>query len=71
MYAHFIPLKHPFRALQVAQAVLDIVVRLHGMPKSMVSDRDQIFTSNLWRELFKLSGTTLITSTTYHPYTVG
>jgi hypothetical protein len=67
MYAHFIPLKHPFRALQVAKVVLDIVVRLHGMPKSMVSDRDQIFTSNLWRELFKLSGTMLITSTTYHP----
>jgi hypothetical protein len=67
-YAHFIPLKHPFTALQVAKALLDVVVRLHGMPKSLVSDRDKKFIQvNLWKELFKLSNTTLITSTAYHP----
>jgi hypothetical protein len=66
-YAHLIPLKHPFTAYQVAQVILDVVVRLHGMPRSIISDRDKIFTSGLWREMFKLSNTTLLTSTSYHP----
>jgi hypothetical protein len=55
--AHFIPLGHPYTATSVAQAFFDEVVRLHGLPSSIVSDRDPVFTSNLWRELFRLSGT--------------
>jgi hypothetical protein len=70
-YAHFIPLNHPFTSQQVAQVILDVVVRLHGMPKSIISDRDKIFTSGFWIELFKLSNTTLLTSTSYHPQTDG
>jgi hypothetical protein len=66
-YAHFISLRHPFITQQVAQMVLDVIVRLHDMPKSIVSDRDRIFTSEFWKELFKLSKTTLLISTTYHP----
>jgi hypothetical protein len=66
-YAHFIPLKHPFTAPQVAHVMLDVVVRLHGMPKSIVSDRDRISLNNFWKELFKLYNTTLLTRTTYHP----
>jgi hypothetical protein len=61
-YAHFLPLKHPFTAQQVAKVVMEGVVRLHGMPKSIVLDRDKIFTSHLWKELFRLSSTTLLTS---------
>jgi transposase InsO family protein len=70
-YSHFIPLKHPFTALQVAKILLDVVVRIHGLPKSIVSDRDKIFTSHLWKELFRLTDTSLLTSTAYHPQTYG
>lgn len=62
-YAHFFPLKHPFTALTVAKVLYDGVVKLHGLPKTMVSDRDKLFTSKLWTELFKLVGVKLLFST--------
>jgi hypothetical protein len=43
------------------------IVRLHGIPKANVSDRDTKFNSNLWRGLFKGNGTNINFSTTYHP----
>jgi hypothetical protein len=70
-YAHSIPLHHPFTAPTVAQAIFDNVVKLHSLPKSIVSDRDKVFTAHFWQELFKLMGITLTTSTTYHPQTDG
>lgn len=70
-YSHFIPLKHPFTAQGIAQLVLDSVVRLHGMPKSIVSDSDKVFTSTFWKTLFSLSDTKLLMSTAYHPQTDG
>ena len=44
-YGHFLPIKHPFTAQAIAKVVLDNVVKLHGFPKSIVSDRDRVFTS--------------------------
>jgi hypothetical protein len=44
-YCHFIPLAHPYSAESVAQAFFAEIVRLHGVPQSMVSDRDVVFTS--------------------------
>ena len=43
------------------------VVRLHGIPTSIVSDRDPTFMSHFWKELFQLQGTNLKMSTSYHP----
>lgn len=70
-YAHFIPITHPYTSLTVAQPYLNQVYKLHGMPKVIISDRDKVFTNNLWKELFRLSETTLNMSTTHHPQTDG
>jgi transposase InsO family protein len=70
-FAHFIPVGHPYSAASVAKAFFDNIVRLHGFPASIVSDRGPVFTSNLWTELFWLSGTRLCTSSAFHPQTDG
>ncbi|KAL0549151.1 hypothetical protein IC582_013632 [Cucumis melo] len=70
-YAYFITLKHPFSAKQVAAEFIDKIVRRHGIPKSIISDRDKIFLSNFWKELFATMRTILKRSTTFHPQTNG
>jgi hypothetical protein len=45
-YTHFIPLSHPYTTTTVARAFLTDIVRLHGLPTSIVSDRNPTFTSN-------------------------
>lgn len=70
-YGHFIPLKHPYTAKSVAQVFLDTVVRLHGLPDTITSDRDAVFLSNFWQELFTLQGVQLNTSSAYHPQSDG
>eukprot|EP00253_Pinus_taeda_P012917 PITA_12917 len=70
-YAHFCALPHPFTPTLVTQYFMDQIFKLHGMPTSIVSDRDPIFTCNFWQELFRLQGTHLKLNTSYHPQTNG
>lgn len=70
-YNHFVPLKTDFTSFKVLEAFLHNVVKLHGFPKSLVSDRDKVFTSSFRKHLFKLSGTTLDMSSAYHPQSDG
>jgi hypothetical protein len=42
-YGHFIPVAHPFTALQIAQVFMDEVYGLHGLPEYIISDRDRVF----------------------------
>ncbi|WVZ00664.1 hypothetical protein V8G54_026733 [Vigna mungo] len=66
-YAHFLPLKHPYSVKTVAEIFIREVVRLHGIPQSIVTDGDPLFLSMFWKELFKSQGTQLKMSTAYHP----
>jgi hypothetical protein len=68
-YAHLCALQHPFTTSTMAQFFMDQVFKLHGMPHSIVYDRDPTFTSNFWQEMFKLQGTQLHLSIAYHPQT--
>jgi len=65
--AHFGMLPIHFTSHKVAQLFIEIVCKLHGFPKSLISDRDPIFMSRFWCELFKLNDTKLRMSMTYHP----
>jgi transposase InsO family protein len=68
---HFITLGHPYTATTVARAFFTEIVRLHGIPSSIVSDRNPTFTSNFWQELFKLSGVRLQMLSVFHPQSDG
>ena len=70
-FSHFVPLKHPFTAVSVAKVFLQQIYRLHGMPTTIISDRDRIFTSHFWKALFSMAGVSLSMSTAYHPNPMG
>jgi len=70
-FAHFIPLSHPYTAASVARVFFQEIVRLHGLPSSIVSDSDPVFTSAFWKELFSLSGVKLQFTSAFHPQADG
>ena len=69
--AHFIPIKTTISLEQVVNLYDREVIRLHGVPKSFVSDRDARFTSKFWRSVQRALGTKLNFSTAFHPQTDG
>jgi hypothetical protein len=69
--AHFLPVKNTFRPPQYAEKYIVEIIRLHGILKTIVSDRGSQFTAHFWEHLHKGLGTSLIRSTAYNPQTEG
>mgnify|MGYP005848698281 FL=1 len=67
--AHFIPIRTTYRADQLAQLYVSRIVSLHGVPRTITSDRGSLFTSVFWSRLHQALGTALKYSTAYHPQT--
>ncbi|KAA0036948.1 pol protein [Cucumis melo var. makuwa] len=67
--AHFVPGKSTYTASKWGQLYMTKIVRLHGVPASIISDRDACFTSKFWKGLQLALGTRLDFSTTFHPQT--
>ena len=65
--AHFLPVRSTYTPERLAKLYMSEIVRLHGVPLSVVSDRDPQFTSRFWRAFQRELGTDLRVSTAYHP----
>jgi hypothetical protein len=65
--AHFIPCTKTTYASRVAKLYFNKIVKLYGLPQTIVSDRDARFTSYFWKTLWHMVGTKLKFSTAYHP----
>jgi hypothetical protein len=69
--AHFIPVSTTYRVRQYAKLYMTHLVRHHGIPKTIISDRESIFVARFWEQLHECLGTHLIQSSAYHPQTDG
>ncbi|KAI3775824.1 hypothetical protein L1987_45578 [Smallanthus sonchifolius] len=69
--AHFLPIRETYSSERLAEAFIKEIVSRHGVPVSIVSDRDTRFTSRFWKKFHEEMGTKLLISTTYHPQTDG
>ncbi|CAJ2652659.1 unnamed protein product [Trifolium pratense] len=67
--AHFIPINISFPVAKLAEIYIRVIVKLHGVPSSIVSDRDPRFTSRFWKSLQEALGSKLRLSSAYHPQT--
>ena len=69
--AHFLPVRTDYALDKLTELYIREIVRLHGIPISIISDRDPRFTSRFWGKLLKALGTRLNFSTAFHPQTDG
>jgi hypothetical protein len=69
--AHFLPIHTTHKAEKYAEIYIDQIVHLHGIPKTIMSDRGALFVARFWEQLQKSLGTTVIKSSAYHPQTDG
>lgn len=69
--AHFLPIGIKYSLERLTQLYIKEIVRLHGVPSSIISDRDPRFTSRFWGSLHQALGTKLRMSSAYHPQTDG
>ncbi|KAJ9539320.1 hypothetical protein OSB04_032053 [Centaurea solstitialis] len=69
--AHFLPIKETYALKKLAKIYINEIVSRHGVPLSIVSDRDRRFTSNFWQSFQKELGSRIKMSTSYHPQTDG
>ena len=70
-YAHFLAVRMTFTLEEFCRLYIREIVRLHGVPISIVSDRDPRFTAHFWKSFQKAMGTQLMMSTAFHPQTDG
>ena len=69
--AHFLPCFRTVDASRAAKIFFDGVIKLHGLPKIIVSDKDMKFTSYIWKIFWHMLGTKLNFSTAFHSQTDG
>ena len=69
--SYFIPMRMTYQEPDIARVFISEIVRLHGIPKKIISDRGSVFTRRFWTSFQEALGTQLNFSTTYHPKTDG
>jgi len=69
--AHFLPVKTTYLTKQYAELYMNRILSLHGVPKTIISDRGTQFIARFWEQLHASLGTHLIRSSAYHPQTDG
>ncbi|GKF12908.1 putative reverse transcriptase domain-containing protein, partial [Tanacetum coccineum] len=69
--AHFLPMREDYKMERLARLYLNEIVARHGVPISIISDRDSHFTARFWQSSQEALGTHLDMSTAYHPQTDG
>ncbi|GJW56125.1 putative reverse transcriptase domain-containing protein [Tanacetum coccineum] len=69
--AHFLPMREDYKMERLARFYLNEIVARHGVPISIISDRDSRFTLRFWQSMQEALGTRLDMSTAYHPQTDG
>jgi transposase InsO family protein len=68
---HLVPARINYTACQMAELMFEEIYKVHGLPKSIISDRDSLFTSVFWKRLHQLIGVKLHMSSAYHPESDG